>query len=167
MNVRENIISIFSRFIISVKDLCYLFFDGKVMSRRMYFLEWCPALILAMSWSLLPVCRRPKDTVLCPQTKYLSWAFSWEPSKLTGEGDDVEVKKKLQKTLFILLELNRIIQPNIFVFILQNNQTVFLSCLWMCFKNIKCYSTTAGNLNFNVHCSLNITYYIIFQWVGS
>ena len=58
-----------------------------------------------MSWPLLPV-QEPfytqlcveglKDTVLCPQTKYLSWAFSWEPSKLTGEGDDVP-KKSLQE----------------------------------------------------------------------
>ena len=63
------------------------------------------------------------------------------------------ILQKLQNIfLFILLELYWIIRQNIFVFILQNNQTKLHSCLWMCFKNIKCYSTTAGNLNFNVHC---------------
>ena len=41
---------------------------------------------------------------------------------------------------FILLELYWIIRPSIFVLILQNNQTELHSwCLWICFKNIKCY----------------------------
>ena len=65
---------------------------------------------------------------------------------------------------FILLELYWIIRPSIFVLILQNNQTELHSwCLWMCFKNIKCYpQQQLGTLisMFTVHWILQ-NYYIL------
>ena len=74
-----------------------------------------------------------------------------------------EYSKKTNIFFFILLELYWIIRPSIFVLILQNNQTELHSwCLWMCFKNIKCYpQKQLGTLIslFTVHWILHITLY--------
>ena len=82
------------------------------------------------------------------------------------------LQKKPNIFFFILLELYWIIRPSIFVLILHNNQTKLHSwCLWMCFKNIKCYpQQQLGTFisMFTVHWILQnyyILHYISLSWV--
>ena len=94
----------------------------------------------------------------------------------TKNRTNIRQNRILQKNpnifFFILLELYWIIRPSIFVLILQNNQTELHSwCLWMCFKNIKCYpQQQLGTFisMFTVHWILQnyyILHYISLSWV--